>query len=130
MSSCRRCSLEHSALHGTFSSSYLLRMEHVTCQQTEQTHSEEANRSAQLLQDFTLSSSREHFCDVFNPAQPQPSGMEQLNVAAIVAQAQHLQGWCAQLELQLQAKDIGASPVASPPAQSRTCVASLPCPGC
>ena len=47
-------------------------------------------------------------------------------MAAIVAQAQHLQGWCAQLELQLQAKDIGASPVASPPARSHTCVASLP----
>ena len=67
----------------------------------------EANRWAQVLQDFTLSSSGEHSLDFFHPAQPQPSGMEQLNVAAVVAQAQHLQGWCAQLELQLQAKDVG-----------------------
>ena len=88
--------------------------EHVACQQTEQAHSDEASLFVQLLQDFTLSSSGEHSCEFFHPAQPQPSGMEQLNVAAIVAQAQHLQGWCAQLELQLQAKDIGVSPVASP----------------
>ncbi len=77
---------------------------------------DEANPSAQVLQDFTLSSSGEYSCDLFHPAKPQPSSMDQLNVAAIVAQAQHLQGWCAQLELQLQGKDIGASSVASPPA--------------
>ena len=88
---------------------------HVVCQQTEEPHSDEASRLVQLMQDFTLSSSGEHSCDFFHPAQPQPSGMEQLNVAAIVAQAQHLQGWCAQLELQLQAKDTGALPLASPP---------------
>ena len=109
-----------------------------------QAHSDEATCSAQLLQDFTLSSSGEHSCDFFHPAQPQPSGMEQLNVAAIVAQAQHLQGWCAQLELQLQAKDIGASPAllhnfilawASlpwgaglvPPGSTKLCVVSIWC---